>query len=494
MNALRNLIQHFNFTHLIQWITAILLILGEAIWVGLWYRTLLKTYDLASPDTELVLGGLMLLAYLLAQLVHAGRLVRPVSQGILLGMLLIILVLATHLLLSSQQINFLTGLAELSSFVVITLVIELWMTWRGVSMARDVIQPGMAWRRFILGLVFILANMFIINRFESGEADWGVFEAYLFVSLSAIILARISYAGVVHGLKKNPFNRYWLAITLGFVGAVILVTSLVAALFTGQFSALFNGLVGLLGWIGRIIMFIILLPGALLSLLILYVIQPLGPWLQRIFDIKLLQGEAIDMELAQPEIEQGTAFLSGIWPDLIRGIIFWGIILILLVLILKYFIKRKKSRPKVIELESESENLLEEGEARVLILHALRDAFQGLPGRFRAADPQSALAEIRKIYARLLVLGSELGIPRRPSQTPSEYLRDLKMTFVNQEKELEQITASYINLRYGESPESYEQVQLVTHAWEVVAREGKRLRTIRQALADKAEIQTSPPV
>jgi len=494
MNALRSFLQRINFTHLTQWITAILLISGEAIWVGLWYRTLLNTYDLASPGTELVLAGLMFTAYSLAQLVHAGRFVRPVSQGILLGLLLLILVLATRILLSSQQIKFLEGLAQLSSFLVITLVVELWLTWRGVSMARDVIQPALAWRRFLLGLVFILANLFIINRFGPGEADWGVFEAYLFVGLSAIILARISYAGVVHGLKKNPFNRYWLAITLGFVGAVVLVTSLVAALFTGQFSVLLNSLVGLLGWIGRIVMFIILLPGALLSLLILYVIQPLGPWLQRLFDIKLFPGEAIDVELAQPEIEQGAAFLSGIWPDLIRGTVFWVIILVLLALIFKYFLKRKKARPKVIELESESESLLEEGEARVLILHALRDAFQGLPGRFRAPTPQSALAEIRIIYARLLALGVELGIPRRPSQTPSEYLHDLKMTFVNQEEELEQITASYIDLRYGETPELFEQVQLVTRAWEVVAIEGKRLKTIRQALAEKGKKQTSPPV
>jgi NhaP-type Na+/H+ and K+/H+ antiporter len=98
------------------------------------------------------------------------------------------------------------------------------------------------------------------------------------------------------------------------------------------------------------------------------------------------------------------------------------------------------------------------------------------------------------IYARLLALGVELGIPRRPSQTPSEYLHDLKMTFVNQEAELEQITAAYINLRYGESPELSEQVQLVTLAWEVVAREGKRLGLIRKALADKEKKQTSPPV
>ena len=53
---------------------------------------------------------------------------------------------------------------------------------------------------------------------------------------------------------------------------------------------------------------------------------------------------------------------------------------------------------------------------------------------------------------RALALGIELGVPHRPSQTPSEYLHDLKITFVNQEAELEQIPAAYIDLRYGESP------------------------------------------
>jgi hypothetical protein len=224
----------------------------------------------------------------------------------------------------------------------------------------------------------------------------------------------------------------------------------------------------------------------------LYIIQPLGPWLQKLFDFQLLQSQAPDMELVLPEPEQSTSILTGIWPDIIRGVIFWGIILILLALIF-YFLRSKRGKRKIVGLESESEDLLKAGEARVIILNALQGALTGITGRFKPPPRQPAIAEIRRIYARLLVLGEELEIPRSISQTPNEYLRDLKKTFVNQETELEEITISYIDLRYGESPELAEQVQQVTRAWEVVEREGKRLKTIRQALASKAS-KASPPV
>jgi hypothetical protein len=188
----KSLSQRINFTQLTQSLAAVLLIVAEVTWVSLWYRTLLNNYNLPVPGTEFLLIGLMLAAYLFASLLQEWRLVRPLSQGILVILLLIFLVLATRILVAGQDVAFFPGLISLNPFVVITVVVELWVVWRGVSLAKDVIQPSLAWRRFVLGLFMILGNMLIINRLGPGLVDWGVFTVYLIAGLAAIIMARES--------------------------------------------------------------------------------------------------------------------------------------------------------------------------------------------------------------------------------------------------------------------------------------------------------------
>jgi hypothetical protein len=487
----KSLSQRINFTQLTQSLAAFLLIVAEVTWVSLWYRTLLINYNLPVPGTEFLLIGLMLAAYLFAILLQEWRLVRPLGQAILVILLLIFLVLATRILIASQDVAFYPGLISLNPFVVITVVVELWVVWRGVSLAKDVIQPSLAWRRFVLGLFMILGNMLIINRLGPGLVDWGVFTVYLIAGLAAIIMARVSYAGVIHGLKQNPFDRYWIAVTFGFVGGVVLLSTILAALLTGQFSALLAGFGSAIKLLVQVVVFIILLPGVVLGFIFLYVIQPLGPIMEKLFDFKVFQSQAPDLEMAIPEPGNSTQFLAGMWPEILRGILFWGIILLLAALIVNYVRQKRKERKKD-PIEADSENMLREGEARVLILNALQDAFEGIAGRFRPAPKKPWLAEIRRIYARLLAVGAELETPRRESQTPREYLPDLKHTLINFEPELDTITQTYQEVRYGELPEEPVDIQAASTAIDKLEQEGRRLKSIRQALLTR-EAKQNPP-
>ena len=72
-------------------------------------------------------------------------------------------------------------------------------------------------------------------------------------------------------------------------------------------------------------------------------------------------------------------------------------------------------------------------------------------------------------------LASRPDHPRLPSATPLEFLPQLQDLFPGQEKLLDVITQAYLKVRYGELPETYEEVQNVLTGWEQIKTHGKQL-------------------
>jgi hypothetical protein len=94
----------------------------------------------------------------------------------------------------------------------------------------------------------------------------------------------------------------------------------------------------------------------------------------------------------------------------------------------------------------------------------------GVPERDELAemrgDPGMAgTLSVRQIYARLLRLAGTVGYPRASYQTPVEYMRFLSSALPNIRSELGDITAAYMDARYGPMPASPEVVQSATLAW-----------------------------
>jgi hypothetical protein len=91
----------------------------------------------------------------------------------------------------------------------------------------------------------------------------------------------------------------------------------------------------------------------------------------------------------------------------------------------------------------------------------------------RPARRRLAAARIRRIYAALLVLSEKLGRPRPAGRTPLEYLPQLQELFADYAGELEKITGAYMRVRYGETPESFQEVQEIESAWRSIQAEGQ---------------------
>jgi hypothetical protein len=129
--------------------------------------------------------------------------------------------------------------------------------------------------------------------------------------------------------------------------------------------------------------------------------------------------------------------------------------------------------------------------AQVNLLGLLRDALRrGINRlaenledilRLNQARRMLAAARIRRIYAHLLNLSSKLDRPRQASQTPLEYLPSLERLFPGLSGQLATITGAYMQVRYGELPETSEELEQVEAAWKQVSDAGEeQLRSKRR--------------
>ena len=127
----------------------------------------------------------------------------------------------------------------------------------------------------------------------------------------------------------------------------------------------------------------------------------------------------------------------------------------------------------------EREGRVERGDVINLLRKAIRNRLdsigQSLRGRSRLRPGQRwlAAARIRRIYARMMDLAKQLGVPRHPASTPLEFQPILEDVLPGARDEVGLITAAYLRVRYGEIPETNEEIELVENAWEQVSTQGK---------------------
>jgi hypothetical protein len=105
----------------------------------------------------------------------------------------------------------------------------------------------------------------------------------------------------------------------------------------------------------------------------------------------------------------------------------------------------------------------------------------GLVERFGLGARFLSAISIRRIYVNLVRLATEAGHPRAPTQTPYEYLDTLRKALPGNEEDVAIITEAYVNARYGQVPDSRQELQRIRDCWERVRRQA----TGKPALAAK---------
>ncbi|MFH1775346.1 MAG: DUF4129 domain-containing protein [Chloroflexota bacterium] len=118
------------------------------------------------------------------------------------------------------------------------------------------------------------------------------------------------------------------------------------------------------------------------------------------------------------------------------------------------------------------------------LFHELAALFQGMGKRLwylwlslfrgvrlkphRPAFRDEPLVSVRALYRSLLDWAASQGLPRAPSQTPSEYLRVLCQKFPQEDRGLKLITGAYLEARYSRSPSSDRGFEIAQRAWQQI--------------------------
>jgi hypothetical protein len=411
----------------------------------------------------------MLAAYVCAYLLEYARLLKSLQLALLTAVLISSLLVGTHFLLEGKVISSVSGLVQLDPGAVLVVFFVIWLWWRGISLAREPIRPLVAWRRFELGLLMFLLHVFILTRIGEHPPGLGLFVFFLFTGLMAVVLARISFVSVAHGVEKNPFDRRWLASTAIILGTAVGISALLGSLLTGQYALLLEWLAESIKLVVAVVIFIAALPGLFLS----NFLGPLVSFLRRFATTPTPDPNSL-LQTPEPLSPLVGAGEPQPLSPAFQSLIFWGLIFLILVLLINRV--RQKSGGARMWSQDSPESLLERGDARRLLRKAFQDAANELASRLRPARRLLVAARVRRIYAQLMGLCAELDFPRPAAQTPLEFLPSLGELFPDRARDLDMITQAYVNVRYGELPETQEEVEALENAWKNILAEGQRLK------------------
>jgi hypothetical protein len=93
---------------------------------------------------------------------------------------------------------------------------------------------------------------------------------------------------------------------------------------------------------------------------------------------------------------------------------------------------------------------------------------QRLLGRLGLLRDWQTAVSIRRIYRKMLRAADASGYPRLEAETPYEFLKTLTQAWPQNRQEIQLITSAYVKIRYGELPETEQELQAIKDAWQAL--------------------------
>ncbi len=466
-------------------LTLIALAIMNASWATAFFRIL------NFADTQRSLLAIMiyfvllpLVTVLAVSAVHSLRLTSSVERSVGLAVLVLGILTSFPVLLYPGEglglgaaiTGYLSAFTNLefalrSEAITTVLILIFWR--RGLTLARHWVGPRVVQRDLRVGLIALLILGFVAADLDSPLPYVEVF-ILLLAALMSMGAARLSSLSYIRGGRSIPFDSRWfLAVSAGALGLLAI---------TGGLASI--GAEPLAQSAGRLISIVGSALGVLLLFLLLPVIMLITDLFSRLIDRLIPNTVELPELLPTDEFSQMMEGLSediapvsyaGGLLDTIQIILIAVVILIFIVVV--YFSLRSTRAGRIWRN-------LEEGE-RETVLGSLPDYLRSILDRARRSsdlldrlNPAAkviAAARIRQIYRRLLRLSARLGVERQQAETPLEFLSDLPVIFPDSQDQLEKITRAYLRVRYGEYPESRQEVDRVEQAWRDIRKRGRPL-------------------
>lgn len=353
-------------------------------------------------------------------------------------------------------------------FVIVFLTVAAW--WRGLALVgrRNDIQDTN--RRFYLavGILWPLVLLLTANRLRFDVTQFVLL--FLLASLMTAALTRAQQIEAGESEAAFPFSLGWLGRVFGASAGIVLLTGILAGILSGE------QVDTLLGWLGPVWRAAQLTVTVIITFL-LYLGQPIFAVLQWLADLvaRLFAGSgtvAVTPPATPAGVGTATPTPTPVFvpaDNALLDLLAWlvghaqllGIVAVALFLLLAVFISYRSQRQLAATRRPEQM-------AREVTPAGRSPAIpgRGLLDRARRWRQLWNAANIRRIYENMSYLAAVNGYPRAAVETPYEYRQALRQAWPERQGEIEQITQAYIQVRYGEIPESRAELEALKEAWE----------------------------
>ncbi len=457
--------------------TLLSVLVMDVSWVVPWFRALTpSTYTITPWHIFLVFILVILAANWLARLLNFLRIKDNLKRGIFIGLLVVSVFFGLKVLLYNQSttdygelinrpLRALSEVGELIPPEFLVIVAVLLLARRGISLGRGWVGRMMVFDSFRFGII-MFATFGVLITASTGESPGNLLYIFLVAGLLGLVASRVTGLSLMRGGGRNPFDSRWLTGIATATAATITIAASVAGLVINQMERL-------LEWL-RTIFYVIVVTIAAPILMLLGLMNPALEYIQGAIPTPTPLPDILPWELEQAQTppEENIVDAADAWLKLlaiIRPVLLVGGILIVIVIVLWKL--QGWTLPIALGKDDERVSLLEGNSLLRLLMDALRNrarrVTQGLAGATRLGrrDRLRAAARIRRIYSDLMELCMDLGRPRSEAETPLEFLPTLRELFPSLEVDLVTITQGYLRVRYGELPETLQDIQLVESAW-----------------------------
>jgi hypothetical protein len=336
--------------------------------------------------------------------------------------------------------------------------------WRGLSFTRRYVDIGDVGLRFRVGALIVAPAVVLAGLLPYTGGIIGYLALFFLASLMAVALTRAEQVAHLRTGRGYPMQPRWLGVIFATSLATVLAAALAASALSGRAV---DAVTGSLTALWDALDFFGLALVTTVTYLLLFILRPL----ELLF--RFLAGLLGDVGIVElPQLEQpGNGLTDNQIDQLLQEItgpnaqlLLWinravTLIVVLAVLLLLYLALTRYFRQREMALFGDEGVAFPQGSDETLSLGQRLRQRLGLWQRRRAA------ATVRRIYQEMSQDAAARGFPRTLSQTPYEYLTTLAETWPTGDVEVRLITEAYVRVRYGELPESEEEMELLRGAW-----------------------------
>ncbi|MGB7095305.1 MAG: DUF4129 domain-containing protein [Anaerolineales bacterium] len=479
------------------------LMIMELSWVAPWYRSLTpETYAMSIWRVFIVLLGILLLANLSTRLMNFLNLKIQIRRAVTLILIVLLIFIGLKLLLfETTPLSFaelfnrpfrafsdVRGLIP-DEFLVIVVVLVVY--WRGLTLAAKYIDPMSVRQNFYLGLGMFVAYI-MVNTLVTGETPGAMLYTFFVSALISMAAARIFTITQLRGGARNPFDFRWFMGVLIITLVVVGLAGFLAWLVSDQ-TSIINGIGGLAMGIFGVLMLVLISP-------VIFIVERLSSSMpQASGAVQSMMNVLEDLRNTFGSIANNLFELFNIpsllnWMQLLKPILLWGFVIAIFLAIL-FSISRWLMNERSSDLD-EREGLIERGDVLGMLRKAIQDRLDGLGQslrnrtNLRAGQRWLAAAKIRRIYSHMMDFANQLGVPRPPASTPLEFQPVLENLLPDGREDVRVITAAYLRVRYGELPETNQEINEVENAWDHLRGVGKEKQNQKGKSINKSKLKT----